>query len=337
MRLDDRFDDLVASLGGFYRTWFVAIGLDLGLLAQLRDAGPAGLTVGELARRTHASPDVVGRWAWGAAAHDLVELDDDRVSVHDDVAAILLDPDLPEHLGGQFQFAATGSLDFGELPAVFRTGTPVDGRPDRYRVAIERLTVQDIAVFFQEGLAQLPELTARLSRGARVLDVACGGGRWLIAVARRFPATQLVGVEFEPDSVARAIRHVSEAGLGDRIRIDARSIPEMGFRDEFDLVYVQDALHELPDPVASLRAAWTAVARGGRLVVLEWFLPDEEDDPQSLQTQLLWGIQLDELYQGTRMQTRAGFLATFGAAGVPEPTVVDLLSGASLLVVVREG
>ena len=36
MQLDDRFEDLVASLGGFYRTWYVAIGLELGLLAQLR-------------------------------------------------------------------------------------------------------------------------------------------------------------------------------------------------------------------------------------------------------------------------------------------------------------
>ncbi len=124
MQLDDRFEDLVASLGGFYRTWYVATGLELGLLAQLRDAGKAGLTIAELARRARTSPDVTGRWAWGAAAHDLVELVDDRVTLPADVGAILLDPDRPEHLGGQFQFAATGSLDFGGLPELFRTGQP---------------------------------------------------------------------------------------------------------------------------------------------------------------------------------------------------------------------
>src|SRR4051812_7629193 len=98
MRLDDRFEDLVGSLAGFYRTWFVSIGLDLGLLGQLREAGPAGLAVDELARRTRTSPDMVGRWAWGAAAHDLVQLGDGRVVLPDDVAAILLDADRPEHL-----------------------------------------------------------------------------------------------------------------------------------------------------------------------------------------------------------------------------------------------
>ena len=133
------------------------------------------------------------------------------------------------------------------------------------------------------------------------------------------------------------MRHVSETGLGDRIRIESRPIPEMGFTEEFDLVYIQDALHELPEPVASLTAAWAAVAAGGRLVVLEWFLPDEGPDAQSLQAQLLWGIQIDELYQGTRMLTRSGFVSMFAAAGMPEPTVIDLLSGASLLVVSRDG
>jgi SAM-dependent methyltransferase len=154
-------------------------------------------------------------------------------------------------------------------------------------------------------------------------------------VARRFPETHLVGVEFEPDSVERATSHVHGAGLDDRIRIEARTIPDMPFRSEFDLVYLQDALHELPDPAGSLRAAWAAVAPGGRLVVLEWCLPEDPAESQSLQAELLWGIQIDELYQGTRMYTHAGYGALFATAGVPGPANVELRSGASLFVVRR--
>ena len=41
--------------------------------------------------------------------------------------------------------------------------------------------------------------------GLQVGDLVYGGGgRWLAAIARRLPATRLVGVEPEPDSVARA-------------------------------------------------------------------------------------------------------------------------------------
>jgi SAM-dependent methyltransferase len=336
----DRFEELASSVVGFYRSWVIYVGLELGLFAAIRDAGDAGLTAPDLAAAASCQPEPVAAWLRAAHAGDLVELSGGRATIADDVVAVLLDDTHPEYLGGQFVVAVVSSLDYSGLTSFFRTGQVIDERPPRFHRAIEAVTVQDIAVFFQEGLAGLPDLAAALTRGGRVLDVACGGGRWLIAIARRFPDTTLVGVEFEPDSVARAMRHVSEAGLGERIRVEARTIPEMPFREEFDLVYLQDALHELPDPVASLGAAWRAVAPGGRLVVLEWCLPDDvvdDDDGQSLQAELLWGIQLDELYQGTRMYTHAGYAELFSSAGVPSPGVVELPSGASLFAVQRPG
>ena len=247
-------------------------------------------------------------------------------------ASVLLDESRPEYLGGQFVAAVVSSLDYAGLAEFFKTGRPILQRPPRFHRAIEAVTVQDIVFFFQEGRALLADLAGRLLAGCRVLDVACGGGKWLIAVATRFPATELVGVEFEPDSVARAMRHVTDAGLDGRIRIEAREIPAMPFDAEFDLVYMQDALHELPDPAASLRAAWNAVRPGGRLVVFEWCLPDALADGEDLQAELLWGIQIDESYQGTRMYDRL-FAEIFTAAGLPPATIADLTSGATLFVV----
>jgi SAM-dependent methyltransferase len=335
MGQNDRFDELAASVGGFYRSWVIYLGLELGLFARIRAAGGTGLTASELAAGADCRPEPVEAWLRAAHAGDLVELDGGRATLADDLAAVLLDDTHPEYLGGQFVVAVVSSLDYVGLVEFFRTGRTIAERPARFHRAIEAVTVQDIAVFFQEGLAELPDLAASLVRGGRVLDVACGGGKWLIAVASRFLETQLVGVEYEPDSVARASRHVTEAGLDDRIRVEARTIPDMPFRSEFDLVYLQDALHELPDPPGSLAAAWAAVAPGGRLVVLEWCLPDDPAESQSLHAELLWGIQIDELYQGTRMYTHAGYDTLFATAGVPPPTMVELRSGASLFVVRR--
>ena len=331
----DRFEELGASVAGFYRGWVVYLGLELGLFTRIRAAGSDGLSAPDLAAAAGCRPEAIDAWVRGAEAGDLITLVEGRATMPDDVAAILLDDSHPEYLGGQFVVAVVSSLDYAGLADFVRGGPPIAERPPRFHRAIEAVTVQDIAVFFQEGLADLPDLAAALTSGGRVLDVACGGGKWLIAVARRFPGTQLVGVEFEPDSVERARRHVADAGLDDRIRIDARTIPDMPYRSEFDLVYLQDALHELPDPAGSLEAAWAAVAPGGRLVVLEWCLPDEPDEQPTLQHELLWGIQIDELYQGTRMFTHAGYEDLFEAAGVPAPAVVDLLSGASLFIAGR--
>ena len=335
MALDDRFDDLIASLGGFHRSWLVYLGIELGLFGHLRAAGPAGMTPDELAAASDCQPKAIEAWAWGADAHDLVTLEDGHLTVDEAVAIVLLDDSRSEYLGGQIVHATVASLDWGGMVGFFRTGEPIRERPDRYRVAIERLTAQDIAVFFQEALAELPQLVADLSRGGRVVDVHCGGGRWLIAMARRFPTLELVGVEFEADSVARARVNVEAAGLTDRITIRQAGVTQPGKTGEYDLAYFQYALHQLPDASAVLRAAWAALQPGGRLVVLDWPLPSERDEFRTRHGELIVGVQLDELYQGTALATREQFNDWFAAAELPEPVIIDLPSGASLFLAER--
>jgi ubiquinone/menaquinone biosynthesis C-methylase UbiE len=335
MPLDDRFDDLIASLGGFHRSWLVYLGIELGLFAQVRAAGASGLTSEELAGAAGCRPAAVEAWAWAADAHDLVTLEDGRLTMDDDAAVILLDDGRPEFLGGQFVHATVASLDWGGMAEFFRTGEPIRERPDRYRMAIERLTAQDIAVFFQEALAALPQLVADLSRGGRVADVHCGGGKWLIAMARRFPELELVGVEFETDSVVRARAKVEAAGLSDRVSIRQAGATKPGGVGEFDLIYFQYALHQLTDAPEVLRAAWASLRPGGRLIVLDWPLPSAQDEFRTRHGELIAGVQLDELYQGTALATREQFMAWFSAASLPAPVLIDLPSGASLFLAER--
>jgi SAM-dependent methyltransferase len=330
MRLDDRFDDLLASLGGFHRSWLIQIGLELDLFRLLREAGDTGLSAEELASQAGCNLDAIEVWAWAADAHDLITFERDRLVVHPDVAAILLDENLAEFLGGQFVHAVVASMDWDHMAEFFRTGRPFRDRPYRYRQAIERLTMQDIAVFFQEALAALPQLVADLGTGGRILDVHCGAGRWLIAMARRFPELDLVGVEFEPDSVARARRNVEEAGLADRISIEQGDPRSPGHEGEFELAYFQYALHHLADPSASLRAAHAALHPGGRLLVLDWPLPSTSEEFRTRHGELIAGVQLDEVFQGTRLETRETFRRWFEEAGLSDPEVIDLPSGASL-------
>ncbi len=174
--------------------------------------------------------------------------------------------------------------------------------------------------------------------GRSVVDLHCGGGRWLIAVARRFPDAALLGVEFEHDSVERARANVAAAGLTDRITIvEARIASVDRSVGAHDLAYFQYALHQLADPVASLRAGWHALRPGGRLLVLDWCAPADLEDYRTEHGRLIAGIQLDELFQGTRLRTLDEFRAMFADAGLPSPAAIDLPSGATLLVAHREG
>ena len=332
---DDQFDDLIASLGGFHRTWLVYLGIELGLFARVREAGEPGITPAELASVTGTTPEAVAAWSWATDAHDLTHYEDGRLTIDEDVARILLDDQHAEFLGGQFVHAVIASMDWGGMEDFFRTGRPVTSRPDRYRTAIERLTRQDIAVFFQEVLAAMPQLVADLSRGGRVVDVHCGGGRWLVAMARRFPLLELVGVEFEEDSVTRARSAVEAEGLSGRIEIRHGKATDPGHVGEYDLAYFQYALHQLHDAPTVLAAAWAALRPGGRIIVLDWPLPSDPDEFRTRHGEIIAGVQLDELYQGTALATRDQFLAWFDAAGLPGPARIDLPSGASAFVAER--
>ena len=124
------------------------------------------MTPAELAAATGTQQQAVEAWAWAVDAHDLATLEGDRLIGHEDIAVILLDELRPEYLGGQFMHATIASLDWGGMADFFRTGEPIRDRPDRYRIAIERLTAQDIAVFFQEALRPCPSSSPTSRRAA---------------------------------------------------------------------------------------------------------------------------------------------------------------------------
>jgi hypothetical protein len=98
----DVFDDLLASLGGFYRSWLIYLGIELGLFEALRHAGRAGLTPAELATATDTHAEAVDLWAWAADAHQLAELEGGRLRVDADLSGTLLDRERTDYLGGQF-------------------------------------------------------------------------------------------------------------------------------------------------------------------------------------------------------------------------------------------
>ena len=103
----------------------------------------------------------------------------------------------------------------------------------------------------------------------------------------------------------------------------------------FDLAYFQHALHEIPDPVAALAAAWRALRPGGLLLVLGWCLPAHREDLATLHGQLIAGVALDEAINGGRLRTVDEHAALFQEAGLPVPQAIALPSDATLLVARR--
>jgi S-adenosylmethionine-diacylgycerolhomoserine-N-methlytransferase len=116
-------------------------------------------------------------------------------------------------------------------------------------------------------------LIARLAvpTGGTVLEVGCGTGRNLIAVARRYPTARLYGLDISEEMLATAREKVAAAGLGDRILLkqaDASDFDAQALfgRSTFDRVFFSYTLSMIPDWQAALRQGVAVTAGALHLV-----------------------------------------------------------------------
>ena len=119
-------------------------------------------------------------------------------------------------------------------------------------------------------------LIAELAAGeAHVLEIGCGTGRNLVAVAQRWPGARLYGLDVSEAMLTTARGAVARRGLAGRVRMaraDATTFEseEIFGRSGFDRVFMSYVLSMIPDWGAALERAAGSLAPGGRLVVVDF-------------------------------------------------------------------
>jgi tRNA G46 methylase TrmB len=80
------------------------------------------------------------------------------------------------------------------------------------------------SVLVQQWIPAMPDVQAKLERGADVADVGCGRGRALIKLAQAFPNSRCVGYDVFSPAIGKAIAYAKAEGVADRVsfrRLDA--------------------------------------------------------------------------------------------------------------------
>jgi 2-polyprenyl-3-methyl-5-hydroxy-6-metoxy-1,4-benzoquinol methylase len=134
-----------------------------------------------------------------------------------------------------------------------------------------------------EHLPSIQDIHARLSSeaGAKVADVACGVGWAGISLARAYPNVTVDGFDLDEASIEIASQNAQGAGVADRVRFEARDGAAPGLKGTYDLAMVVEAIHDLSQPVAVLRAIREMLKPGGTLIVADERTEDSFTAPAS--------------------------------------------------------
>ncbi|ODM43383.1 class I SAM-dependent methyltransferase [Cereibacter johrii] len=106
--------------------------------------------------------------------------------------------------------------------------------------------------------------------GARVLEIACGTGRNLDLIGRRWPGCRLSGLDISQEMLSSARARLGRRAtlaLGDATRFEA--LPLFG-TDRFERIVLSYALSMIPDWREALREAARHLVPGGRLHVVDF-------------------------------------------------------------------
>lgn len=126
--------------------------------------------------------------------------------------------------------------------------------------------------------------------GARVLlDVGGGSGAFSIALCQRNPELRATVLDY-PNVIAVAERFVRQAKLQDRIAYLTGDAVGTAWPNEQDVVLMSYLLSAVAEPSIPLvfRKAWDALRPGGRLLIHDFMLDDDETGPALA---ALWFLQ----------------------------------------------
>ncbi len=119
-------------------------------------------------------------------------------------------------------------------------------------------------------IAALRSVSERLGRSPRVLDVACGTGILLGRLLDQVSGVEAYGVDGSEDMLAQArtaLKDRPHLHL-ERVQVGTGETAGLPFAQEtFDLITCTNALHDMPQPVATLSGLRRLLAPSGQLVV----------------------------------------------------------------------
>ena len=145
-------------------------------------------------------------------------------------------------------------------------GVPYSEYPRFHEVMASESAQTVVAALEPHILPLVPGLVEKLEGGIDVLDVGCGSGQAMIALARRFPNSSFAGYDFSVEGIQRARSEARSLGLAN-VRFEVRDAAAIGETGKYDLITSFDAIHDQADPAGMLASINQALRPNGVYLV----------------------------------------------------------------------
>jgi ubiquinone/menaquinone biosynthesis C-methylase UbiE len=283
-------EQLFRDMAGAMTAGLVYVGTRAGLFRAMQGKGPMRLD--DVVRASGMQPRYVEEWLKGMASAGYLAYDPRaRTFTLSDEHAYFLASEGSDHFaGGMFEMVPVLMRVAPKVAQAFEKGGGVpfeEFGPD----CVAALDLINRGMyehrFTDYWLKSLPDVVAKLQRGGRMLDVGCGSGRVCIAFARAFPRAEIAGIDPDAQSIERA--RTAAAGLPIRFEVATTAEFEDG---AFDLVTICDCVHDLAEPVTTLKEIRALLKPEGTLFIVEPKAADRLEDNLNPVATMFYGFSV---------------------------------------------
>jgi len=280
-RVREFADKVYADMAGTMAVGMAYLGVKRGLFRTMAGKGPMNAV--QVAQVSRLQPRYVEEWLKGMACAGYLAYDPtaETFELVDESAFLLASEGTDHFMGGLFLFAPALLRVAPMVAEAFEKGGGV-AFDEIGSDGIEALDWLNCGQYEHRLTSQwidmLPEVVDRLKLGGRVLDVGCGVGRVSIAIAKAFPDCEVVGVDPNERSIARARAAATAERIGPRLQFHAQTTRELDASGGFDLITACDCVHDFAAPHTTLREMRSLLKPNGVVFIVEPKAADRLED-----------------------------------------------------------
>jgi SAM-dependent methyltransferase len=244
--------------------FMMSIGHRTGLFDSMAPLPPT--TVQAIAKAAQLNERYVREWLGAMVTGGIVEYDapTDHYRLPPEHAACLTRAVSPNNVAVTAQwFAILGGAEDAVVEA-FRHGQGVPySAYKRFHAVMAEESQQTVVAGLRNHILPLADgLIARLTEGLDVLDVACGCGLAVVAMAEMFPASHFTGIDMAIEAIAAGRGEISTRRLPNASLI-LGDAAELDVESTYDAITAFDAIHDQARPQQVLDAIYRSLRPGG--------------------------------------------------------------------------